>query len=78
MAIREARLGTDHPLTADSLAGLALVLRDQGDLDHARTLYERALGIFKSRLGPQHPDTIRSWEWLATVMADQEKSPLTN
>jgi pimeloyl-ACP methyl ester carboxylesterase len=31
------------------------VLLDQGDLDGARTLFERALTISEARLGPDHP-----------------------
>src|SRR6266511_3484534 len=42
LAIRETRLGADHPETAHSLTNLALVLRAQGDLRTARTLHERA------------------------------------
>lgn len=65
--IREDHLGPDH--TAQSLKNLALVLRDQGDLDQARTLYERALAIREDRLGPDHPDTVRSRERFAAVVA---------
>jgi tetratricopeptide (TPR) repeat protein len=45
LSIREARLGPDHPTTADSLNNLAAVRHDQGDLDAARGLHERALAI---------------------------------
>jgi hypothetical protein len=34
-----------------------MVLRDQGDLEGARTLFERALGIYEAGLGPDHPNT---------------------
>jgi Tetratricopeptide repeat len=51
---------------------LALVLRDQGDLDTARTLDERALAIFEARLGPDHPETARSRERLAAVVSELE------
>jgi hypothetical protein len=43
LAIREARLGPDHPETATSLRYLASDLRARGDLDGARALYERPL-----------------------------------
>jgi Tetratricopeptide repeat len=48
------------------------VLRDQGDLDGARTLHERALAIYEARLGADHPDTARSRERLAAVVAELE------
>jgi hypothetical protein len=55
--------------TARSLSNLANVLYDQGDLDRARRLYERALSIREARLGADHPDTARSRKDLAAVVA---------
>ena len=43
VAIRERALGPEHPDTASSLNNLALLLKDLGDLEGARPLYERAL-----------------------------------
>jgi Tfp pilus assembly protein PilF len=79
LAIREARLGPDHPNTANSLNNLATVLAAQGDLDAARTLYERALAIREARLGPDHPNTVRSRQELAAVVTalDDPSSPGT-
>jgi len=74
LAINEARLGGNHPYTAWGLNNLALVLRDQGDLDAARTLFEHALAIREARLGADHPDTVASREDLAAVAA----APLDN
>jgi hypothetical protein len=45
-------LGLGHPDTSTSLNNLAIVLRDQGDLEGARALHERALAIREARLGP--------------------------
>jgi len=70
-AIFEARLGPDHPGTADNLNNLALVLRDQGDLQGARTLHERALAIREARLGPDHPTTADNLDNLALVLRHQ-------
>ena len=50
-------LGAEHPDTATSLANLASLLRDQGDLAAARPLFERALGIYEKVLGAEHPYT---------------------
>jgi tetratricopeptide (TPR) repeat protein len=71
LTIREARLGPDHPDTAESLNNLANVLQDQGNFDRARALFERALAIREMRLGPDHLDTALSLDNLATVLRDQ-------
>ena len=54
------------------VSNLAAVLRDQGDLDAARTLHERALHIRETRLGAEHPDTQRSRRDLAAVVSALE------
>jgi tetratricopeptide (TPR) repeat protein len=72
LSIREARLGADHPDTAQSLSNLGGVLSEQQrDLDRARSLLERALAIREARLGPDHPDTAWSLTNLALVSRDQ-------
>jgi tetratricopeptide (TPR) repeat protein len=71
LAIREARLGADHPDTAQSLRHLAIVLANQGELDRARPLFERSFIIREARLGPDHPDTATSLDALAVVLAIQ-------
>jgi hypothetical protein len=48
---------------------LATILADQGDLDRARTLHERALAVREARLGADHPDAVRSRQRLAAVVA---------
>ena len=53
-------VGLRHPETATSLDTLAGLLRDQGELDAARSLYQRALGIRQRVLGPDHPKTVSS------------------
>ncbi len=73
LRIREARLGADHPDTAQGLNNLAIVLHDQGDLHGARPLFERALSIRQARLGPDHPHTLRSRQDLAAVVAALDK-----
>ena len=51
------------------------MLRDQGDLQGARTLYERALSIREAGLGADHPDTAESRKRLAAVVAELDKQP---
>ena len=46
-------------------------MRDQGELDTARSLFERALAIRKARLGPDHHRTAESLSNLAGVLADR-------
>jgi tetratricopeptide (TPR) repeat protein len=71
LAIREKKLGPEHPATARSLNGLARLLQDQGDLAEARRLYERALAIREKELGSEHPDTATSVYNLARLLQDQ-------
>ena len=69
--IREKTLGSDHPLTAESLGHLAYLLQAQGDLVGAMPLFERALAIREEALGPEHPDTARSLNTLARLFQAQ-------
>jgi tetratricopeptide (TPR) repeat protein len=72
LAIREARLGPDHPDTAQSLHNLGLVLQDLGDLHEARELHKRALRIREAHMGPDHPATASSLNQLGRVLAAQD------
>jgi tetratricopeptide (TPR) repeat protein len=71
LAIDEAHLGADHPITAQDLNNLAVVLRAQGDLEGARSLHERALAIREARLGADHPFTAQDLNNLANVLDAQ-------
>ena len=57
LAIREEKLGDDHPDVAQSLNNLALLLKTQGKLAEAEPLSRRALDIFEQKLGAGHPNT---------------------
>ena len=48
--------------------GSSAIAGSEGDLDHARTLHERALSIRETVLGPDHPETATSLSNLATVL----------
>ncbi len=54
---------------AAGLSNLADALREDGDLDTARTLLERALAICETRLRPHHSTTEQVRARLATVDA---------
>ncbi|MEU6534562.1 FxSxx-COOH system tetratricopeptide repeat protein [Streptomyces sp. NPDC047000] len=67
LAIRELRLGAEHPDVAWSLSNVAVVLADLGELTQAKSLLEEALRIRESTIGPDHPDVATSLNNLATV-----------
>src|SRR5262249_22436136 len=67
VATREKTLG-DHPDTATSVEGLALLLRERGDLASARSLFKRAIAIREKSLGLQHRATLQSLDYLADVL----------
>ena len=67
LAIRERALGREHPVTARTLNGLAMLLQVQGDYAAAKPLYERALAIFERALGQEHPDTAKTLNNLAVL-----------
>ena len=56
LKIREAKLGADHPDTADSLNNLAELYRSTGRSAEAEPLYQRALKIREVKLGADHPE----------------------
>jgi tetratricopeptide (TPR) repeat protein len=72
LAVREKVLGPEHPDTAISLGGLALLLHSQGELAAARPLLARALAICEKILGPEHPHTSATLNNLALLLEDQD------
>jgi len=68
LAIRETKLGPDHPATAETLALLADLYRDSGELARAEPLYLRALEIREAKLGSDHPDTARTLREYARML----------
>jgi len=67
LAIREKRLGPEHPHTAQSLNNLALLYKTQGKYEQAEPLYQRALAIREKGLSPEHPNTAQSLNNLAVL-----------
>ena len=55
-AINEKTRGPEHPDTASSISGSALVLKDMGQLDAAFGKYNQALRIQEKTLGCKHPE----------------------
>jgi tetratricopeptide (TPR) repeat protein len=71
LALREKRLGPDHPDTAETLNNFALSLREEGKHDAARALLERALAINEKAFGPEHAATATSVNNLALLLRDR-------
>jgi tetratricopeptide (TPR) repeat protein len=74
LEIRERTLGAEHPHTAASLSGLALLYKVQGEYAKALPLYERSLAIFEKALGAEHPLTAQGLNNLAGLYDDQGDS----
>ena len=71
----QARLGADHPDAASTLANLATVLRDLGDLPAARAALTRALSVLQARFGPDHPDVAQTRTSLQIVASQLSEVP---
>lgn len=73
LVIVEKVLGANHPDTANSLNGLALLYANQGRYFEAEPLYQRALAIAKEVLGTKHRYTAIILNNLTTLYKDQGK-----
>jgi CHAT domain-containing protein/tetratricopeptide (TPR) repeat protein len=71
LAIRERKLGQDHPDVAASLNNLAHIDERLGQYAEADRLFQRAIAIWEEALGPNHPLLATSLVNLASVYADQ-------
>jgi len=65
------RLGDENSDTLTSMSNLASTYRNQGRLQEASDLEERALEARKRVLGEEHPDTLTSMSDLALVYQNQ-------
>ena len=54
LAVREKKLGPNHPEVAASLNNLAALYKDQGRYAEAEPMYRRAVTIDLKALGPEH------------------------
>lgn len=59
--------GKDHPYFASSLCNVGLVLKEQGQTEAAKPLYEQALVIYQRSLGEAHQSTRIARQNLAIV-----------
>jgi tetratricopeptide (TPR) repeat protein len=67
LALRQARLGPDHPDTLRSMSSLVLGYQALGRHAEALELGKATLALQQARLGPDHLDTLRSMNSLAST-----------
>jgi serine/threonine protein kinase/tetratricopeptide (TPR) repeat protein len=69
--LRRQLLGEEHKDTLDSMSNLAGVLREQGELSKAESLYLRVLEHDRRVHGEEHTDTLCAMNNLATVYSSK-------
>ena len=67
LAIREARLGPNHPDVATSLHNLGMALLIRGSPAEAIEPLSQALAIRRAQLGEEHPEVGASYNWLGNT-----------
>lgn len=73
LAIRENRLGADHPSTLRTVRGLAITLEKQGHYDEAEALYRRALAGYQATYGDVHIEIARVKDYLSTLLYQRDE-----
>jgi tetratricopeptide (TPR) repeat protein len=66
--LREQLGGANHPMLADSLHHLGIVLWANRDVEAARVAFERSMEIRRRSLGESHPDFARSLQFLGELL----------
>ena len=74
-AINEKTHGPEHPDTASSISGSALVLKDMGQLDAALGKYNQVLRIQEKTLGRNHLEVANTQNNIGEVFRQQAKYP---
>ena len=69
MATSRRLLGDDHPDIAISLNHIATLLRDQGKLDAAESMFRQSLAIAQRTLGADQTDTVKIETNLGDLLA---------
>ncbi len=67
--LRERYLGEQHPMIAEALSNLAVVVDLQGESRSALKLYRRALALREAHLRPDHPSIAATLNGLGGVLA---------
>ena len=74
LAIREARLGLDHPDVAASLHNLGVASLHRGLRDDAADYFTRALTIRRAVLGEEHPEVAATYNWLGNYHHSRDET----
>jgi serine/threonine protein kinase/Tfp pilus assembly protein PilF len=69
-ATYSAKLGSDDPVTLNSMNSLAGAFQAAGKLELALPLFQETVELMKAKLGPEHPDTLNSRNNLAAAYRD--------
>lgn len=73
LKIREAQLGTDHFLVANSLKNLARLYYFQSKFTVSKPLFEAAITIRKSLFGPRHPKVAEALTQYAKLLRKMKR-----
>jgi tetratricopeptide (TPR) repeat protein len=68
LAIREEKLGANHPDTATSLNNLAVLYQSMGRHPEAESLYLRVIEILVDQFGENYPNTEAGWRNFITFL----------
>lgn len=74
LAIREAKLETEHLKTTETLNYFGWVYNEQGRYAEVEPLYQRSLAIGEKALGPKHPTTRVVRDNLEQLLEDWQKA----
>jgi Tfp pilus assembly protein PilF len=68
-------LGREHPSTARTYMGIAIVYQLQGRYAEALEWYGKALAIKEKVLGREHPSTARTWNNIGQLCTEKAYEP---
>jgi len=71
--VKKKVLGLDHLSTLRTINNLGNLYSDQGRLNEAEKMYERALSGYEKALGPEHTSTLDTVNNLGTLYTRQGK-----
>ncbi|MCZ6691955.1 MAG: tetratricopeptide repeat protein [Planctomycetota bacterium] len=73
LKIRREVTGVRHPKTVKSMARLAMLLTNLGDVEEAERLYREAVGLQREVLGDIHSYTLETINHFAKLMKNRDK-----
>ena len=71
MRIRKENLGTDHPLTLESMSSLGVTLHNKGDYEATERIFREVLTRRRKFLEPTHPDLAMSMNNLGALLMNR-------